>query len=159
MTPIHTRDLANDFFPAVEEISDELGVKPVHLLSVMMSESGVYARAHNPNGNASGLIQFMPFVLRNLGWTQGHEAFRQLPRRLQRPEPDEPLRVDGERELPVLVDVQRFRAYGGPRRASPPPAQGHRWRHGGRPEQWPGLADDHEEDSEDRRDHDDRTDL
>lgn len=44
----------------------------------MMSESGVRATARNPNGNASGLIQFMPATLVGLGWKSGHEAFRRL---------------------------------------------------------------------------------
>ncbi len=49
----------------------------------MMSESGVRANAHNPNGNASGLIQFMPQTLLNLGWTEGHAAFRERPAHAQ----------------------------------------------------------------------------
>ena len=44
----------------------------------MMSESGVKATAHNPNGDASGLIQFMPKILVGLGWTSGPDAFREL---------------------------------------------------------------------------------
>lgn len=74
----YTRDLADDFFPGLECVAAEVDAKPIHLLSVMMSESGVRADAHNPNGNASGLIQFMPATLVALGWRAGDPAFRRL---------------------------------------------------------------------------------
>lgn len=54
------------------------GWDPEHMLRVMMSESGINPAAHNPNGDASGLIQFMPQTLINLGWRDGHAAFRKL---------------------------------------------------------------------------------
>ena len=54
------------------------GWDPEHMLRVMMSESGINPAAHNPNGHASGLIQFMPQTLLNLGYTDGPEAFRKL---------------------------------------------------------------------------------
>jgi len=44
----------------------------------MQSESGVSASAHNPNGDASGLIQFMPATLTGLGFNDGDAAFRNL---------------------------------------------------------------------------------
>jgi hypothetical protein len=47
-------------------------------MCVMMAESGVSARAHNPNGHASGLIQWMPATLVGLGYHEGHEKFRTL---------------------------------------------------------------------------------
>lgn len=78
MTWKHTSDIAGDFFPGFESVAEDVGAKPIHLLSVMMSESGVRANAHNPNGNASGLIQFMPATLAGLGWRAGDAAFRQL---------------------------------------------------------------------------------
>lgn len=74
----HTSDIADDFFPGLEAVAADVEAKPVHLLSVMMSESGVRANAHNPHGNASGLIQFMPATLVGLGWRAGHAAFREL---------------------------------------------------------------------------------
>ncbi|HEY0779876.1 MAG TPA: peptidoglycan-binding protein, partial [Gemmatirosa sp.] len=74
----HTADLSDAFFAAMHAVSASLGTRPEFLLGVMNSESGIRASAHNPNGHASGLIQFMPATLRALGWTQGHEAFRQL---------------------------------------------------------------------------------
>jgi hypothetical protein len=80
-----TADLSDGFFVSVRSTSAELGCNPIDLLSVMMSESGVKATAHNANGHASGLIQFMPATLERLGWTAGHEAFRQLDAEAQMP--------------------------------------------------------------------------
>jgi len=74
----HTADLADSFFAAIHTVAATLQTQPQFLLVVMNSESGIRASAHNPNGHASGLIQFMPATLRGLGWTQGHEAFRRL---------------------------------------------------------------------------------
>lgn len=73
-----TKDLEDSFFSGIKVVATELGADPEHMLSVMMSEAGVRANAHNPNGDASGLIQFMPKTLINLGWTKGHEEFRKL---------------------------------------------------------------------------------
>lgn len=78
MTPVYTKDLPDAFFAQLVVICDEIGCKPADMLAVMQNESGIQAAAHNPNGDASGLVQFMPFVLRNLGWLQGHAAFRKL---------------------------------------------------------------------------------
>lgn len=61
-------DLSDDFFSAIGQTAVILQCNPQDLLSVMQSESGLRATAHNPNGNASGLIQFMPSILRGLGW-------------------------------------------------------------------------------------------
>jgi hypothetical protein len=44
----------------------------------MMSESGVDPSAQNPHGRATGLIQFMPQILSNLGWTDGPDSFAKL---------------------------------------------------------------------------------
>jgi len=74
----YTPDLSEFFFVKLDEIATELGASALDMLSVMMSESGVKANAHNPNGDASGLIQFMPRTLQGVGWTQGHEKFREL---------------------------------------------------------------------------------
>jgi hypothetical protein len=60
------------------DMCDRLHIDPFDLARVSYSESGCRAAAHNPNGHASGLIQFMPDTLLGLGWTKGHEAFRQL---------------------------------------------------------------------------------
>ena len=71
-------DLPDAFFAGVREVAAQIGAQPLHLLQVMMAESGIRPAAHNPHGHASGLIQFMPATLVRLGWTAGHEAFRQL---------------------------------------------------------------------------------
>ncbi len=73
-----TSDLSDDFFTTLNDICGRLGCEPLDLLSVMMSESGVRASAQNPNGGATGLIQFMPQTLVNLGYTDGKDAFSQL---------------------------------------------------------------------------------
>lgn len=78
MKAVHTTDLDDQFFPGLLGVAEAVQARPVHLLSVMMAESGVRASAWNRNGNASGLIQFMPATLVGLGWTSGHEAFRKL---------------------------------------------------------------------------------
>lgn len=78
MTSRHTSDIADDFFTGLESVAEDVGAKAIHLLSVMMSESGVRANAHNPHGDASGLIQFMPATLAGLGWRAGAAAFRRL---------------------------------------------------------------------------------
>jgi subtilisin family serine protease len=75
---VHTTDLTDAFFAAMHVVATSLGTQAEFLLAVMNSESGIRANAHNKNGNASGLIQFMPATLVRLGWTQGHEAFRRL---------------------------------------------------------------------------------
>ncbi len=80
-----TSDLSDGFFDTLKDICARLGCEPIDLLSVMMSESGVRATAHNPNGDASGLIQFMPNILVGLGWTNGPTAFRQLSAQEQLP--------------------------------------------------------------------------
>ncbi|GBF07821.1 hypothetical protein DAERI_180012 [Deinococcus aerius] len=73
-----TGDLPDEFFPGVSGVASGIGAQPLHLLQVMMAESGIRPDAHNPHGHASGLIQFMPATLARLGWTAGHEAFRRL---------------------------------------------------------------------------------
>jgi hypothetical protein len=80
-----TTDLSDGFFDAVRSSSSTLGCEPIDLLGVMMNESGVKATAHNPNGDASGLIQFMPATLTGLGYTDGHEVFRTLSAEEQMP--------------------------------------------------------------------------
>ncbi len=72
------QDLRDLFFIRWIDMCDRLHIDPFDLIRVAFSEAGVRAAAHNPNGHASGLIQFMPDTLLGLGWTKGHEAFRQL---------------------------------------------------------------------------------
>jgi hypothetical protein len=75
----HTRDLTDVFFDKLPLLCAELQCDKLHLLSVMMAESGVYASARNPNGGATGLIQFMPQTLKNLGWKGHPEEFAGMP--------------------------------------------------------------------------------
>jgi len=76
--PVKTRDLPANFFPEFLASCKRIGCDPVDLLSVMMSESGVNAAARNPNGNAVGLIQFMPATLKALRYQGTYETFRHL---------------------------------------------------------------------------------
>jgi hypothetical protein len=92
MPSILTSDLDALFVPRLEEVAADLSTPmsvclPIHLASVMKSESDVRANAWNDNPkslppeqrwNASGLIQFMPPTLLGLGWTKGHAEFRKL---------------------------------------------------------------------------------
>jgi len=73
-----TADLSDGFFAKIKVVATNLQCESLDLLKVMKSESNVKATAHNANGHASGLIQFMPATLKNLGWTKGHEDFRKL---------------------------------------------------------------------------------
>ncbi|MFC0618062.1 DUF2272 domain-containing protein [Deinococcus budaensis] len=78
-------DLPDAFFAGVQAVAAALGARPLHLLQVMMAESGLRPDAHNPRGHASGLIQFMPATLARLGWAAGDEAFRRLSAEAQLP--------------------------------------------------------------------------
>lgn len=57
------------FVQQVKEMAGRLGVKPEWILAVMKNESGMSTTAKNPNGGATGLIQFMPATARGLGTT------------------------------------------------------------------------------------------
>ncbi|MDR1155796.1 MAG: transglycosylase SLT domain-containing protein [Bacteroidales bacterium] len=57
------------FLSAVENICGQLDIEPDWLMAVMNSESGLNHRAVNPNGGATGLIQFMPATAIFLGAT------------------------------------------------------------------------------------------
>lgn len=93
----YTKDIDDAFFEKLKAIAARGGWNWRHMLAVMYSESGVRANAHNDNPkslppekryNAVGLIQFMPFVLKNLGFSPSAEqkaagvpiweAFKQL---------------------------------------------------------------------------------
>jgi hypothetical protein len=66
------------FYQKLLQVSSEVQMKPEDLLQVMSLESGVDPTAHNPHGNASGLIQFMPATLKSLGFAGTHTDFRQM---------------------------------------------------------------------------------
>lgn len=72
-------DLSDSFFTRWALMCQRLDVAPLDLMRVAYSESSVRANAHNPHGDAVGLIQFMPATLLGLGWTRGWQAFSQLP--------------------------------------------------------------------------------
>jgi hypothetical protein len=73
-----TSDLSDAFFVRWLLACERLQVDPFDLISVAYSESGCSAKAHNPHGDASGLIQFMPATLKGLGWVHGDQAFRSM---------------------------------------------------------------------------------
>lgn len=87
----HTRDIPPSFDRAFVEACARIRCKPLDLAGVIMSESGAVAHAHNPHGDASGLIQFMPDTLRWLGFRHdlpkldAAAAFRHLDARAQLP--------------------------------------------------------------------------
>jgi hypothetical protein len=60
-----SRSFVND----LQDVAAELQLDPNWLLTVMQLESGIDPKAHNPNGDATGLIQFMPATARRLGTT------------------------------------------------------------------------------------------
>jgi len=66
------------FYQKLLEVSNEVQMKPEDLLNVMAVESGIDPTAHNSGGDASGLLQFMPSTLKNLGFKGTHSDFRQL---------------------------------------------------------------------------------
>ena len=70
--------LDQNFWEKLTKISESVGLKPEDLLAVMSFESGLSPAAHNRNGDASGLIQFMPDTLKGLGYKGDHNSFRQL---------------------------------------------------------------------------------
>lgn len=59
--------LSRSFSSKLDKISNDLEMNPRDLLLVMFLESGVNPAAVNPNGRATGLIQFMPYTLKGMG--------------------------------------------------------------------------------------------
>ena len=64
------------FEAKVISIANKLKVSPDWLMMKMYMESRFNPAAHNTNGDASGLIQFMPSTLTYLGWNYGGWMFR-----------------------------------------------------------------------------------
>lgn len=76
----NTADIPDSFFPTwIRAFKEDLKMNPLDPLCAAMNESGLYAKAHNPNGNASGLIQFMPDTLKGLGYKGSWSDFVKLP--------------------------------------------------------------------------------
>lgn len=70
--------LPASFYNKLLQVCRNLSMKPEDLLAVMFYESGLNPKAHNKNGNASGLIQFMPTTLKGLNYKGTHSDFREL---------------------------------------------------------------------------------
>lgn len=66
------------FYPKLLEVAAAVQMKPEDILNVMAVESGINPAAHNPGGDASGLLQFMPSTLKQLGFKGTHADFRNL---------------------------------------------------------------------------------
>jgi len=58
------KDDKEKFLKKLTYISKQLGVKPEWFMLVMKEESGFNPQATNPNGGATGLIQFMPSTIK-----------------------------------------------------------------------------------------------
>jgi hypothetical protein len=57
------------FIQAVNDLAQKYNIDANDLIGLMQSESGVNPQARNPNGGATGLIQFMPNTARGIGTT------------------------------------------------------------------------------------------
>lgn len=79
----HTRDLSDGFFAGLHRMGAELGFEPEHMLSVMLSESGIRASAVNRSATAHGLTQIQN--LAGVGWKGTPAAFRALSAEAQLP--------------------------------------------------------------------------
>ena len=64
------------FYRELIAMCGRLGAHPLDVLKVMNAESGVDPAAYNPNGGASGLIQFIPSSLLGVGYTLTPASFR-----------------------------------------------------------------------------------
>jgi hypothetical protein len=75
--------LSDTFLTKGRAMGERLGLSFTQLLFVMNHESGLSPQAHNPNGDASGLLQWMPATLAAYGLTpeemRGKTAEEQLP--------------------------------------------------------------------------------
>jgi len=56
--------LGIDFYKKLIQVCNNAGCKPEDVLLIMTIESGLNPKAVNKDGGASGLVQFMPFVLK-----------------------------------------------------------------------------------------------
>jgi len=64
------------FARALIDMAQKLGLNPNYILGVMSNESGLRPSIVNPQGGATGLIQFMPATAKGLGTTV--EMLRQM---------------------------------------------------------------------------------
>ena len=56
-----------EFITRIQEVASRLQTDPNWLLTIMQLESGITPDAQNPQGKATGLIQFMPATAKALG--------------------------------------------------------------------------------------------
>lgn len=94
-------NLGNNFYQKLSLMAQELGMKPEDVVAIMVSESGINPSAHNKNGGASGLIQFMPKTLPTVGYKGTPDEFREL---------------SGEQQIPYIKNYIKnvMRILGGP---------------------------------------------
>lgn len=94
-------NLGANFYPKLVEMTSEVGLKPEDLLAIMVSESGINPSAGKGDRSASGLIQFMPFILPGVGFSGTPDQFRSL---------------SGEQQLPYIQKyiADKVKYNGGP---------------------------------------------
>lgn len=94
-------NLGSNFYTELVQLASETGMRPEDIIAVMVSESGLSPSAHNPNGGATGLMQFMPATLKGMGWQGSSGEFGQL---------------SGEEQLPFIKKLieNNMRLNGGP---------------------------------------------
>jgi hypothetical protein len=75
-----TQDISDKFFQDLKyAVAPTLGnCDPLDILRPLMNESGLSFKAHNTQGNASGIFQAMPSTLKNLGFPGTWQDFVQL---------------------------------------------------------------------------------
>ena len=71
-------NLGSDFYSKLVEMASETGMKPEDILAIMVSESGINPSARNPHGGAAGLVQFMPKILKGVGFKGTSDEFSKL---------------------------------------------------------------------------------
>jgi hypothetical protein len=71
-------NLGSDFYSKLVEMASETGMKPEDILAIMVSESGIDPSARNPHGGAAGLVQFMPKILKGVGFKGTSDEFSKL---------------------------------------------------------------------------------
>ena len=64
----YTADISELALTRFADVCGFLACQQLDLAAVLYSESGWYATAHNPNGDASGIFQAMPATLKGLGF-------------------------------------------------------------------------------------------
>lgn len=68
MTWKYTSDILDSDLMRLEIFSVAVGCDPFDAAGTWMSESGLFTKAHNINGDASGIFQAMPATLKGMGY-------------------------------------------------------------------------------------------